>query len=77
MAKNMTTQNQSSVFFQRGGCLSMMAVVTARWLFEHGGCCYGAVVTNKDGPILIFFCGFCKRDDGDSLYGDDASKDCL
>jgi hypothetical protein len=59
-------------------------ILSARWLFEHGGCCYGAVVvysgtvvTNKDGPILIFFCGFCKRDDEDSLYGDDASKDCL
>jgi hypothetical protein len=24
-----------------------------------------------------FFCGFCKRDGGDSSYGDDASKDCL
>jgi hypothetical protein len=37
-------------------------------VFEHGGCCYGAVavcsgavVTIKGGPILIFFVGFVKE----------------
>jgi hypothetical protein len=39
--------------------------------------CSGTVAADNVVPILNFLCGFYKRDEGDSLYDDDVSKDYL
>jgi hypothetical protein len=39
--------------------------------------CSGMVAADEGVPILNYFCGFYKGDEGDSLYGDDVSKYCL
>jgi hypothetical protein len=56
-------QNERCVFFSHGG--------------RQGAVYSGTVAADEDAPIMKFFCGFHKGDGGDSLYGDNVSKDCL